>query len=584
MTPEAQLRPSQRRWIVHPIIPNEISQELTDFSPLMRQLLYNRGFEDAQSAAAFIEGTVNFPTDPLLLKDMPQAIERMHQAISNKEKIVVYGDYDADGVTSTALLVEFFDRLGVGAQAYIPDRYEEGYGLNLDAISKLAETGANLIITVDCGIRSIEEVALAKDLGMDVILTDHHLPGEVLPPADAVIDPRQPGDLYPEKNLAGVGLAYKLAAAYLSQYPQEDLSAEDWLDLVAIGTVVDMAPLKGENRLLVRKGLERLRHTPRQGVYSLAQAAGIDLTKCDSGNLGFGIGPRLNAAGRLDSAMAAFQLLIAPDIVSAGALAQQLDSQNSERQDMTAAIREKAAEMVLKEDPDAVLIFAADPEFSEGVVGLAASRLTEAYYRPAIVGHIGQETTVASCRSIPEFHITRALDACADLLVRHGGHAVAAGFTVRNENREALVARLRQMAEDQLRGVELTPVLDIDREIKLEHLSQRYVSGILNDLYLLEPTGHGNPEPVFSSYNVAVRYARAVGRDSSHLKLTLQAGSNTFDAIAFRQGHWLEDMPEQIDLAYRFEMNAFNGRSNLQLNVKDIKASSSDTKAKMDSL
>ncbi|MEE4194671.1 MAG: DHHA1 domain-containing protein, partial [Anaerolineae bacterium] len=236
--------------------------------------------------------------------------------------------------------------------------------------------------------------------------------------------------------------------------------------------------------------------------------------------------------------------------------------------------REKAAEMVLKEDPEALLIFAADPEFSEGVVGLAASRLTEAYYRPAIVGHIGEETTVASCRSIPEFHITRALDACADLLVRHGGHAVAAGFTVRNENRDELVARLRKMAEDELRGVELRPVLDIDREIKLEHLSQRYISGILNDLYLLEPTGHGNPEPVFASCNVPVRFARGVGRDGSHLKLTLQAGSNTFDAIAFRQGYWLADMPERIDLAYRFEMNVFNGRSTLQLNVKEIKASS----------
>ena len=571
MNSEESLRPLQKRWEVQPEIPEQINRALASFSPFMRQLLYNRGIQDAQLAEAFLAGTVNFSTDPFLLKDMDKAVERLHQAISQQEAIIVYGDYDADGVTSTALLVEFFERLGVGAQAYIPDRYDEGYGLNDDAIRKLADQGADLIITVDCGIRSVSEVALAKALGLDIIITDHHLTGDVLPPADAVIDPKQAGDFYPEKYLAGAGLAYKLAAAYLSRYPQEGLSADDWLDLVAIGTVVDLAPLKGENRLLVRKGLEVLRHTPRQGIYSLAQVAGIDLTKCDTGNLGFGIGPRLNAAGRLDSAMTAFQLLTTQDVYEAGRLAQQLELQNEERQDMTAAIREKAAEMVLKHDPGAVLIFAADPEFVEGVVGLAASRLTESYYRPAIVGHIGEETTVASCRSIPEFDITQALDRCADLLVRHGGHAVAAGFTVRNENRDELVARLRQMADDQLIGLDLSPVLWIDREIKLAHLSQKYITGILNDLYQLEPVGRGNPEPVFASYNVAVRFAKAVGRDGSHLKLTLQAGSNTFDAIAFRQGYWMDEMPERIDLAYRFEMNEFNGRSSLQLNVKEIK-------------
>jgi single-stranded-DNA-specific exonuclease len=388
-----------------------------------------------------------------------------------------------------------------------------------------------------------------------------------------VLDPKQEGDPYPEKYLAGVGLAYKLAQAYLTDYPEEGLSADDWLDLVAIGTVVDLAPLRGENRLLVRGGLEKLRQEPRQGIFSLGQVAGVDLRKCGTSDLGFRIGPRLNAAGRLESALTALNLLTTRNLLEAGRLAQELDTWNSKRQDQTEEIRECSARMVFEEDPEAMLFFAADPAFSEGVVGLAASRLVESYYRPSIVGHIGEETTVASCRSIPEFHITRALDDCADLLVRHGGHAAAAGFTVLNKNRAALVARLREIAQEQLGGLELLPVLEIDREIKLDKLNGKHISGILNDIHQLEPTGRGNPEPVFASYGLEVRYARAVGREATHLKLRVRAGKNDFDAIAFRQGAWLADMPERIDLAYRFEINEFNGRSTLQLNVKDIKAS-----------
>ena len=352
-------------------------------------------------------------------ENLDKTIERIKQALEKKEKIIIYGDYDADGVTSSALLKEFLAALGCEARSYIPDRYDEGYGLNDDAIRQLAGEGIDLIITVDCGVRAVAEIQLANDLGMDVIVSDHHTPGPELPPAVAVIDPKQDGDPYPEKDLAGVGLAYKLAQAYLTTYPKEGLMAEDWLDLVAIGTVVDLAPLRGENRLLVKAGLEKLHHQPRQGIFSLAQVAGVDLAKCDTSDLGFRLGPRLNAAGRLESALTALDLLTTRNLLEAGHLAQQLDSYNKERQAITEDIRERAVESVLSEDPDAILFFATDPGFSEGVVGLAASRLVESYYRPSIVGHEGEETTVASCRSIPEFHITRALDDCADLLVRH---------------------------------------------------------------------------------------------------------------------------------------------------------------------
>jgi single-stranded-DNA-specific exonuclease len=572
MTDLPDFRPLPKRWRVHHRIPKDIDAELRDFSPLMRQLLYNRGITDSASAMHFVNGDVGFPTDPFLLTGMREAVNRIHHAVMNQENVAIYGDYDADGVTSTALLVEFLSQLGLEPRPYIPNRYDEGYGLNEDAMVQLAEEGLSLIITVDCGIRAVPEVTLANQLGMDVIITDHHHPGSLLPPAVAVIDPRQTGDVYPEKNLAGVGLAYKLAQAYLATYPQEGVNPEAWLDLVAIGTIADLTPLQGENRLLVSVGLEKIRLQTRQGLFSLARLAGIDLAKLDASHIGFGIGPRLNAAGRLDTAYTALALLTTDDLYEAGQLAQKLDSQNSHRQEMTHRIREDAAARVLAQDPNALLFFAADPSFSEGVVGLAASRLTESYYRPAIIAHQGEQFSVASCRSIPEFHITRALDACADLLEKHGGHAAAAGFTVRNENIEALISRLVEIAEEQLGSLELIPELFIDREIKLERLDYQYIPGILEDLHQLEPTGRGNPEPLFASKNVVVRQARPVGREGSHLKLTLKAGNNTYDAIAFRQGYWYADMPERIDIAYRFDVNDYMGRNTLQLNVKDIKA------------
>ncbi|MDF1519998.1 MAG: single-stranded-DNA-specific exonuclease RecJ [Brevefilum sp.] len=575
MTSEPNHNPLPKRWKIQSEYPEYINDSLSDYNAFMRQLLFNRGITDNHAAAHFIAGTVDHPTDPFLIKDMDLAVERLHQAIIQNETIVVYGDYDADGVTSSALVKLFLDALGVQARVYIPNRYDEGYGLNDDAIRELAQEGTNLIITVDCGVRAIKEISLANELGVDVVVSDHHNPGSELPPAVAVIDPKQEGDFYPEKLLAGVGLAYKLTQAYLERWPKEGVDADDWLDLVAIGTVADLAPLRGENRMLVKKGLAKIQTAPRQGVYSLAQVAGIDYRKCDASNIGFGLGPRLNAAGRLESALMAFELLTTDDPNVAGELAQKLESYNNERQDMTHEIRKEAAQRVLDADPDAVLFFAADPNFSEGVVGLAASRLTEAFYRPAIIGHRGDEVTVASCRSIPEFHITQALDACSDLLVRHGGHAAAAGFTVRNEHCDTLVDRLTAIAQEQLSEVILEPELIIDRENKLEHLGGKFIPGILEDLHQLEPTGRGNPEPIFVSRDVAVRYARCVGKEGSHLKLTLQAGRNIFDGIAFRQGYWMAVMPERVDIAYRIEMNEFNGRSTLQLNIKDIKPAGS---------
>lgn len=554
-----------KRWEIQPPRPPEVDRALDKAAPLLRQLLYNRGYATPKSAGAYLRATVPEGTQPTNLLGMTAAVERLRHALKRHEQIAVYGDYDADGVTSTALLTHALRSLGAEVRPYIPNRFDEGYGLNIEAIDALHAEGVQLIVTVDCGIRSIEEVAHAQSLGMDVIVSDHHHPGEQLPPARAVINPKQPGDTYPDKMLAGVGLAYKLVSALAEYFPT--LHPEDYLDLVALGTVADLAPLVLENRALVRAGLERL-HTPtRQGLYALMQVAGVKPQNITAGDIGFRLGPRLNAAGRLDTALAALDLLLTDDLFLAGQLAQQLQAQNSERQRLTREIQQAAEQIALADNPDARLLFAAHPDFNQGVVGLAASRLVEQYYRPAIVGHQDETCTVASCRSIPEFHITEALDACADLLVRYGGHAAAAGFTVRNENLPALIARLQEIATAQLTGYDLRPSLVADMEVPLSDLTPE----VLRYLDWMQPTGYGNPAAVFVSRDVRVTYRKAVGSDGAHLRFKVTDGRITYNAIAFRQGHYAKDMPQRVDILYTFERNEYNGRTSLQLNVRDLK-------------
>ena len=569
MQPNENL-PTSKRWIVSPLVPPAVKRELHEFPPFLRQLLYNRGIQTATDAHAFMDAETVALTDPLLLRDMDVAISLIQDALSHAEKIAVYGDYDVDGVTASALLFEFFQALGNTPRVYIPNRFDEGYGLNLEAINLLAGEGVKLLITVDCGIRSVKEVALARSLGMNVILSDHHLPGHEIPPANAVINPRQPGDAYPFKHLAGVGLAYKLAAAYLQAYPQPGLKAENWLDLVALGTVADLAELTGENRALVGQGLNVIRRSSRQGLYSLAQVSGIRLDRITTANIGFGLGPRLNAAGRLETAMAAFQLLVSDDLYESARLAQLLDDQNAQRKNLTQQIQEKAIAGALAEGGSLPIIFAASEEFSEGVVGLAASRVAERFYRPAIIGHQSDGLIVASCRSIKEFDITRALDECADLLVRYGGHSMAAGLTVANDNLPALLERLNSLASRQLAGMELTPELFIDYDIALDKLKAEHIPEIMDDVSRLEPTGVRNPEALFCSRGLRVVNPRALS-DGQHLKMLLRAGINTYEGIAFRQGYWLKSLPPVVDVAYTFEINEYQGRQSLQLNIRDIR-------------
>jgi single-stranded-DNA-specific exonuclease len=562
-----------KRWLVAPPLTPQADQNLAAYPPIMRQLLYNRGYSTEEQARAYLNPSPTGEADPGQMLDMPIAVERIGRALRQGELIAVYGDYDVDGVTATALLVQTLSALGGQAKPYIPNRFEEGYGLNREALAALKDEGVALVISVDCGIRSPDEAAYANSLGLDLIISDHHQPAEgPLPEALAILDPKRDGDPYPDKDLAGVGVAYKIARAVCQSAGPAGAAfpADALLDLVALGTVADLAPLVGENRLLVRRGLQRLRATARQGLFSLAAVADLALSRTTASHIGFVLGPRLNAAGRLESALAAYELLTTGDVKRAGDLAQQLNVQNRQRQELTRKIQEQAEAIALADDPDSLLLFAVHRDFNSGVVGLAAARLVETHYRPAIVGQVSEETTRCSCRSIPELHITAALDQCRDLLVRHGGHAAAAGFTVRNENLAALRERLQAITAQQLQDRDLRPTFNADTEVALADLRPE----LLKYLDALQPTGYGNPEAVFVTRDLRVTGSRAVGADGKHLKLTVTDGGPTFDAIGFRLGHLQADLPPKVDAIYTFELNEYNSRFSLQLNLKDVKPAS----------
>ncbi len=393
-------------------------------------------------------------------------------------------------------------------------------------------------------------------------------PTDELPDAYALINPKQPDCPYPFKELAGVGLAFKIAQALLSvDIPQTALHEDDLLDLVALGTVADLAPLLDENRSLVARGLHRLAATTRPGLRALITVSRA--TTIDTTTIGFALGPRLNAAGRLDHALNAYHILMTPDAEEANLLALDLDSRNRERQTMTRELSDKARELILSRDDGAALLFAADPDFKSGVVGLVASRLTEEFYRPSVVVEQGPTESRGSCRSIPEFHITRALDECAELFVRHGGHAAAAGFTIETPKLGELSERLTAIAERELGGQELMPTLSIDAVVPLHKLK----ADLFAALQQLEPHGYANPQPIFASKHVTIMEIRTVGADAGHLKLRVSDGSVIFDAIAFRFGPLVTRFSrgDKIDLAYTFEENEWNGEKRFQLNVKDIK-------------
>ncbi|GAB5492016.1 MAG: single-stranded-DNA-specific exonuclease RecJ [Phototrophicaceae bacterium] len=572
-----------KKWQVAPSAPSSLLNQYSGMSPIVAQLLYNRGLQTPKEAYHFLydRDVASTSGDPRHMKDMEKAIARIRKAIKNNEAIVVYGDFDADGVTSTTLMMEVLSKLKANVSAYIPHRVDEGYGLNTPALQELAENGAKLVITVDCGIRAVEEVEEANAVGLDMIITDHHSIGPEIPPAYAVVNPQQV-DCSGDKNLAGVGVAFMTARALLLDALDRNGKnknhakiykniLDNLLDLVAIGTVADVMNLNTPtNRALVRQGLEVINQANRPGIRALMEVAGLKQGTVTAMGIGFGLGPRINAAGRLDSAIEAYKLLSAQDDEEAQKYAERLQNFNKERQHLTresqTRIRTNLEEKI--DLNEAQLIFAVDENIVPGIVGLVAGRLTEEFFRPTVVVEKGEQECHASCRSIPQFHITQALDECADILVRHGGHAMAAGLTVLPENLDLLQERLQEKARAVLDGMTLQPTIHVDMELSLREATM----ALAKELAVLEPTGHANEQAVFMSRKLRVLETKTVGKDKSHLKVKLVAeGEPPIDCIGFRLGHWVDDLPEYVDVVYNLEVNEWLGRRNLQLNLRDIR-------------
>ncbi len=568
------------RWAIKPAAPDAFLRAVPEH-PLLAQVLYNRGIDSAPAVRAFLDGAHATVENPYKLRDMVPAVQRILKALHHHETICVYGDFDVDGVTSTALLVTALQAAGGRVGPYIPDRVDEGYGLNSDAVVRIAGQ-AKLLITVDCGIRSISEVACAVEHDLDVIVTDHHSVGKDLPPALAVINPRRPDCPSKFDRLAGVGVAFRLAQAVLRAAAQEkwckltleqaaDMEAS-LIDLVALGTVADMMPLLGENRSLVQRGLAAINAGPRVGLEALMLQSDLRAGVVDATAISFRLAPRLNAAGRLGDARLAYRLLRTQDPTEAYTLAGSLDEFNKQRRSLTERAQSEAEAQLAAVLPDDPAIFIVGSEtFDHGIVGLVAGRLTDRYYRPSIVMREEAEETRGSARSIPEFNISHALDEVSDLLVRHGGHHLAAGFTVKNAHLPAFREALHALASTALADrTMLRPTLEIDVVTPLPDVNW----GVVEQFARLEPTGQENPPPVLLARGVRVREVRTVG-GGKHLRLVVDEGAAgpVFDAVAFQQGEWAEllDDGSRIDLAFQVEINEWQGNRRLQLNVQDLR-------------
>jgi single-stranded-DNA-specific exonuclease len=564
----------KKRWEVGPEPNARIFQSLPNLPKPIVRALFHRGIADPETARTFFQATDLPSANPFLMADMDRATARILQAVQAREPIVIYGDYDTDGVTATAMLVDFLQSIGAEATPYIPNRFEEGYGLNCPALKAISDQGARVVVSVDCGARSVPEAEFARQINLNLIITDHHAPGTEEPAGFAFLDPKRKACPYPDKHLAGVGVAFRLVQALAQRMaPQASGNPDRYLDLVAIGTVADMVPLLGENRFLVRAGLSAIndphRSTLRPGLDHLLKVAGIDRGKVDAHAIGFMLGPRLNASGRLDTAADALQLLLTPDPGESRERAAALDSQNRERQSLTRATFLEAKKIILESPSGGKelpwFLMAAKEGFNSGVIGLAASKLMDEYFRPSAVVAVDGEFARGSIRSVPGFHITEALDSCSELLDRYGGHAAAAGFTIRTDRLPELRQKLERLAGDSLSQGDPHPVLAVDSEIALAELSWN----LLDWIRQMEPCGQGNPAPIFFARGLAVASKRAVGKESAHLKLTLSDGRTEFDAIAFGFGSLEKSLPARVDAAFYLEENNYYGKQ-LQLRVVDF--------------
>lgn len=537
------------------------------YTPLLVQLLHNRGFTRVEDFEAFLSSDRSLLGDPLLLSGMRRALDRISKAVQKREKAAVYGDFDADGITATALLVQGLGMLGLNTVPYIPHRETEGHGLTIPVLEKLREEGVSLVITVDCGVTDIAETSKAMSQGLDIIITDHHTPLEEIPGAVAVLNPKLKDSKYPYNILAGVGVAFKLLQALFVEHGREN-ELSKFTDLVAIGTIADMSPPLGENRYFIKEGLKNINNNPRLGISELIKQTRLEPGKVDADKVGWIIAPCLNAAGRLADGLTGYKLLITEDPEEARELAGWLAGKNEERQKLTASTLERAREQVIGLGLQPLLI-ASDREYPMGIAGLVASRLTEEYYRPSIVIHVAEDVCHASCRSIPEFDIIAALNKFNKYFSRYGGHAAAAGFTMPTKDLPKLEQELSFFAAEKLTGVTLRPRLDIDMELKLHQLG----GSTYATTQQLAPFGIGNPVPVFMSKKVELVNYHVMGTTGEHLRMKLRQGGAVFDAVAFRFANHKTEFAPHIDIVYNLEIDTWQGRNQLRLNVLDFKKS-----------
>jgi single-stranded-DNA-specific exonuclease len=550
------------QWHLLPSAPQAYLRALS-LPPLIAQLLYNRGVQ-TDEVESFWTIDHRLEGDPFLLPDMTPAVDRIYKALLSRERIAIYGDFDVDGITATVVVAEGLSWLGGEVVPYIPDRVDEGHGLNTVAMKRLGSQRISLIITVDCGVSDINEVQEARKLGMDVVITDHHLPFEVLPPATAVVDAKRGDSRYPFSNLAAVGVALKLLQAL---FYRDNRKAQLYglLDLVALGTVDDMVPLVGENRYLVSTGLRVLNNTRRLGLQELIKQAGLKMGKIDAGQISYTLGPRLNAAGRTGDALASYHLLTAQSLDEAHSLAVQLEKKNGQRQKLTSEVLDKVKKRIQLKAKLPVII-EGDEGYPVGVIGIVASRLVREFNKPVIIVNLGEELCRGSCRSIAEFNISLALEKCRDLLVTFGGHPLAAGFTVKREDLAQLEKKLVDLGTRQLSHLDIQPKLTIDAEIPLSALN----SEMLNLIQKLAPFGEGNPQPTFLSREVEVVESHNFGNEGEHLELKLRQNHATWQAFDFNSQKLAKEIPTHVDIVYQLGKGYWGDEEVLRLNLLDF--------------
>ena len=559
----------------------QLERELNISSAAARMLVV-RDIQSAEEARQFIRPSLDKLHDPFLMKDMDKAVERLHQALTQNENILIYGDYDVDGTTAVAVMYRFLSPLTSRLDYYIPDRYNEGYGVSTQGIDYAAEQGCTLIITLDCGIKAVEKVAYAKSKGIDVIVCDHHTPGDEMPPAVAVLNMKRKDCPYPFKDLSGCGVGFKLAQAYTQRYlvdngplPNSESILLPLTQLLAMSIASDIVSIMGENRILAYYGLRQLNAQPFTGLSAIMQVAGIESKQMTINELVFKIGPRINACGRMKSGRAAVELLLTDDPVFARQQAEEVNQHNEDRRDCDSETTREALEL-LQADPDypnrrSTVVYA--PHWHKGVLGIVASRLMETYYRPTIVLSAGEDGIISgSARSVDGFDVYAAIDSCHDLLTNFGGHKYAAGLSMHVDDLPEFQERFEAYVAAHIRPDQLQPTLQIESELQLGDITRSFY----NVLRHLEPFGPGNPRPLFVSRRlINHRDSRAVGKEREHLRLDVTDRVNAITGIAFGRADMAEYIQNgnAVDICYELNENTYNHHTTIQMMVHDIKPS-----------